>query len=114
MKNAVFWDVTWCGSCNKRRFGGMYRLCNQVYKDQRGRNVNSRVFQLLVAAKAVPSSPILVTLMTEAIRSTETSVITRDKRRNIPEDAILRASHCSLSLHFGPEYGSSIFLRNGG
>jgi hypothetical protein len=22
MKNVVFWDVTLCGSCKKRRFGG--------------------------------------------------------------------------------------------
>jgi hypothetical protein len=24
MKNCVFWDVTPCGSCTKRRFGGTY------------------------------------------------------------------------------------------
>jgi hypothetical protein len=27
MKNAVFWDVTSCGSCKDRRFGGMYCNC---------------------------------------------------------------------------------------
>jgi hypothetical protein len=29
MKNAVFWDVTPCGSFKNRRFGGTYRLLHQ-------------------------------------------------------------------------------------
>jgi hypothetical protein len=41
----------------------------------------------------VPSSPILVILMTEAICSPETFVLTGATRRNITEDGILH-SHC--------------------
>jgi hypothetical protein len=42
MKNAGFWDVVPCGSCESRRFGGTFRLHHQGETNQRATNsVNS-------------------------------------------------------------------------
>jgi hypothetical protein len=66
MHYAVFWDVTPCGPLT----------ANQL--------------RLLVTADVVRSSPIIFTLIMEAIHSSETSVPTRATRRNIPEYGTLQ------------------------
>jgi hypothetical protein len=63
------------------------------------------LLRLLVTANVVPSSLFLVTLMMEALDSSETPVLTNATRRNILEDgffvvvifALYRISHYSVS-----------------
>jgi hypothetical protein len=50
-----------------------------------------RVLQLLVTVNNVPNSPILVTLMMEAILSSGALTFTKATRRNIPEDNIFHS-----------------------
>jgi hypothetical protein len=75
MKNGVFWDVTPCGSCKNRRF--------------RGTSPRSSGCQEFVYN--VSSSPILVTLIMESLRTSETLGLARATRCNIPGDGILHS-----------------------
>jgi hypothetical protein len=56
------------------------------------------VRRLLVTAIVVPSYPILVTLMMEAISSFETLVLTRARRCNIPEDGVPDCNSLHVTL----------------
>jgi hypothetical protein len=94
MKNGVFWDVTPCDSCKtdvslelSASFIRMTRIGElgttlAVTSNRHTLSISSQ----LVTASVVLSSPILVTLMKEALSSSETSVLTR-----APEDTILHS-----------------------
>jgi hypothetical protein len=81
--------VTPCGSCKNRRFGGTYRLHHQGEKISKLRTMLA-VTSNRSTLQRNTSSLILTSLMTEAIRFPETSVLTRTIRPHIIEDSILR------------------------
>jgi hypothetical protein len=67
------------------------------------------MFRLSVTANAVPSSPILVTRMMDAVLSSETSVLTRIRRRNIPEDGILHSHRHETPKSYEEDYVANVF-----
>jgi hypothetical protein len=64
------------------------------------------VRRLIVTASVVPSSTILVTLMKEALNSSETSVLTRSTWHNILEDANLHDYNSIKDLGKSSMFGS--------
>jgi hypothetical protein len=89
--NTVFWDITRRGSCKNR--------CT--------------LLQLLLTANVFPNSPILVTLMMEAIFSSETWVLKRVTRSNIPEYGIFKICYfviINLELCVRIKMGIDTFL----
>jgi hypothetical protein len=119
MKNAVFWDVTPCGSYKNRLFGRVFRLHHLGDKNRLPLLVTANICpskiwgsgssETSVLTRATrrnntedtilnicPSLSIFVTLMMGAISSSETCVLTRATRRNIPKDGIFQKCDSSV------------------
>jgi hypothetical protein len=82
----MFWDVMPCGACKNRHFLGTYHLHHKGDNNWQARSVSVTSNQ---STLRINTCILLVTVMIEAIHSSETLVLTRDTQCNIPEDGIL-------------------------
>jgi hypothetical protein len=103
MKNVVFWMLRSVAlvrfDVSEERITSIIRV-NRIRKLGKTLAISSngnRLLQLLVTSNAVPSFRILFTVMMEVLSSSETLLLTRAIRRNIPEYGIL-LSHQSEDL----------------
>jgi hypothetical protein len=94
VKKAAFWDVTTCGYCKNRRFGGKFRLHHQDEQNEITKKNVSSMLQLLDTVNVVPSSSILITQIMEELGSSKFSVLIRARQRDIPKDSICHRHRC--------------------
>jgi hypothetical protein len=92
VKDAVFWHVKLCDSwkirCSEECIATIIGLKRNR---ELGTSIPSQRARLLVSANVITSSSIPVTVMMEAIRFCETSVLTGPTRPNVQEDSILHS-----------------------